>query len=83
MKLYDYSKSSGDQSLFYKHSNDAKVTILIIYINDIIITGNDIEERIKVEQGLIKELAVKNLGRMKYFLGIEISHSSHGLILSQ
>ena len=31
----------------------------------------------------MKEFAIKNLGRMKYFLGIEIAHSSNGIILSQ
>ena len=40
-------------------------------------------KRVELEQGLIMEFVVKTLGRMKYFLGIEIAHSSHGLILSQ
>ena len=31
----------------------------------------------------MKEFAIKNLGRMKYFLGIEIAHSSNDIILSQ
>ena len=69
--------------MFYKHSNQAKITILAIYLDDIIIIGNNSEEKDKLEQGLMKEFAIKNLGRMKSFLGIEIAHSSNGIILSQ
>ena len=83
IKKYDYIQSNGDHSLFYKHSNQSKVTILVIYVDDIIITGNDPAEKAKLEQVLMKEFTIKNLGRMKYFLGIEISHSSNGIILSQ
>ena len=31
----------------------------------------------------MEEFAVKNLGPMKYFLGIEVAHSSNGIIFSQ
>ena len=83
MKKWGYSHSNGDHSLFYRHSNIEKITILIVYVDDIIITGDDSEEIIKLEQELMEEFAVKNLGQMKYFLGIEVAHSSNGIILSQ
>ena len=59
-----------------------KVTILIEYVDDIIITGNDPKERTKLEQELVEEFSVKNLGIMKYFLEIEVVHSSKGITLS-
>ena len=31
----------------------------------------------------MRESAIKDLGRMKYFLGIEVAHSQNGVILSQ
>ena len=83
MKKWGYSQSNGDHSLFYKHSNIEKITILIVYVDDIIITGDDSEERIKLEQELMEEFFVKNLGQMKYFQGIEVAHSSNSIILSQ
>ena len=55
----------------------------MIYVDDIIIAGGDPAERAKLEQGLMKEFAVKTLGRMKYFLGFEIAHSSNDIILSK
>ena len=31
----------------------------------------------------MREFVIKNLGRMKYFLGIEVAHSQNGVIVSQ
>ena len=49
MKKWGYSQSNGDHSFFYRHFKIEKITILVIYVDDIIITGNDFEERIKLE----------------------------------
>jgi len=43
MKTYNYIQSDSDHTLFYKHRHD-KVTILIIYVDDMITTGDDSEE---------------------------------------
>ena len=56
---------------------------MVIYVDDIIITWNDSEEKDKLEQVLMKEFARKNFKRMQCFLRIEIAHSSNGIILSQ
>ena len=53
-----------------------------MYVDDIIITENDLEERTKLKQELMEEFAVKNLGPIKYFLGIKVAHSSKGIIFS-
>ena len=80
MMGFGYAQSNGDHSLFYKHNKDGKTTILVIYVDDIIITGSDTEERIFLEQTLMNEFAIKNLGRMKYFLSIEVAYSKNGII---
>ena len=54
MKKSSYSQSNGDYSLFYKHSNKGKVTMLVIYVDDIKFTGNDPTERVKLEQELMR-----------------------------
>ena len=83
MIRFGYAQSNGDNSLFYEHTPNGKTTILVIYVDDIIITGSDMEERIRLEQSLMNEFSIKNLGRMKYFLGIEVAYSKDGIILSQ
>jgi Reverse transcriptase (RNA-dependent DNA polymerase) len=49
----------------------------------IIITGNDNEEIKRIKQLLKNEFDIKDLGTLSYFFGIEITHSSKGLFLSQ
>ncbi|CAN6711055.1 unnamed protein product [Malus baccata var. baccata] len=48
-----------------------------------IITGDDSEEMMKLEQNLATEFEMKNLGDLKYFLGVEVARSSRGIFLSQ
>ena len=50
------------------------MTALLVYVDDIIIRGNDEKEKQNLKQYLIKEFEIKELGRLKYFLGIEVSY---------
>nr|GEY82962.1 putative reverse transcriptase, RNA-dependent DNA polymerase [Tanacetum cinerariifolium] len=59
------------------------VTCLIIYVDDIIITGNDEEEMTRLRTNLFKEFEMKDLGRLKYFLGIEVLRSKQGIFICQ
>jgi Reverse transcriptase (RNA-dependent DNA polymerase) len=82
MKKYEYSQSESDHTLFYR-KRCGKITILIIYVDDIIIIGDDQDEIKKLQGRLCKEFEMKNLGRLKYFLGIEVARSKEGISLSQ
>lgn len=82
MKGYGYHQSNSDHTLFYK-SNQGKIAILIIYVDDMIITGDNLEEIEKLEKGLSREFEMKNLGGLKYFLGIEVARNKHNICLSQ
>ena len=50
MRNSRYKQPNGDHALFYKHFQTGKITILVVYVDDIIITGKDKEERIKLEK---------------------------------
>ena len=56
---------------------------MLVYVDDLIITRNDLEEIRKIKSQLKENFDIKDLGKLKYFLGIEIAHSSKGLFLSQ
>ena len=73
MKLLEYRLCNGDHTLFFRHSPAGGVTILIVYVDDIIITGNNTTAAKHSENHLLKHFEVKNLGPLKYFLGIEIA----------
>ena len=48
-----------------------------------VVTGYDPEERKALQNYLSREFEMKDLGPLKYFLGIEVSRSSEGIFLSQ
>ena len=82
MTKYGFGQYNSDHTLFLKHQN-GKLTALIIYVDDMIITGDDEEEIVNLQRYLVSEFEMKNLGGLKYFLGIEVSHSKQGIFLSQ
>jgi hypothetical protein len=79
---FGYHQSNSDHTLFLKRKQD-KITTLIVYVDDMVVTGNDPEERKNLQNYLSKEFEMKDLGPLKYFLGIEVSRSKKGIFLSQ
>ncbi|RVW74496.1 Retrovirus-related Pol polyprotein from transposon RE1 [Vitis vinifera] len=75
MKKYGFQQSNSDHTLFLKH-RQGKLTALIVYVDDMIITGDDSEEITRLQEQLASEFEMKNLGGLKYFLGIEVARSS-------
>ncbi|CAA6663370.1 unnamed protein product [Spirodela intermedia] len=50
------------------------MTILIVNVDDILITGDDTNEIQNLSKNLSQEFDIKSLGRLRYFLGIEVAH---------
>lgn len=82
MRKYGFQQSNPDHTLFLKHQQ-GKVTTLIIYVDDMIITRANEEEISKLQELLGPKFEMKNLGGLKYFLGAKVARSSQGLFLSQ
>ena len=55
------------------------MAILIVYMDDIIVTGSDEEEINRLKQGLTAEFEVKELGQLRYFLGMEVARLKYGI----
>jgi hypothetical protein len=82
MRKYGFKQSNSDHTLFIKH-NGEKLTVLIVYVDDMIITGDDKEEISRLQEELTTDFEMKNLGGLKYFLGIEVARSREGIFLSR
>ena len=78
VKGFGYMQSQADHTLFFK-MRCGKITCLIIYVDDMIITGDDGEEMASLRNNLFKEFEMKDLGSLKYFLGIEVMRSCQGI----
>ncbi|KAI5325055.1 hypothetical protein L3X38_034129 [Prunus dulcis] len=77
-----FSQSKADYSLFYRHKGKSSI-FLLVYVDDIIITGTDTATISIIKNLLHQRFHLKDLGDLKYFLGIEVSRSPKGLYLSQ
>ncbi|CAN6699168.1 unnamed protein product [Malus baccata var. baccata] len=62
---------------------DSGIVILLLYVDDIIITGSASASIQQVITALHTEFDIKDLGDLHYFLGIQISRTATGLFLSQ
>lgn len=62
---------------------DGKMICLIIYVDDLIIIGDDVEEIRNLKENLFKGFEMNGLGALKYFLEIEVLRSKHGIFLRE
>ena len=69
--------------MFFKHSSNGKIAILIVYGDNIILTGDDEVEMINLKSTLSQEFEIKDLGALRYFLGMEVARTSSGISVSQ
>ena len=69
--------------MFFKHSSDGKIVVLIVYVDDIILTGDDEAKMINLKNTLSQEFEIKDLGALRYFLGMEVARTSSGISVSQ
>ncbi|XP_020261941.1 uncharacterized protein LOC109837959 [Asparagus officinalis] len=77
-----YQQINADHTVFFRRS-ESHITMLTVYVNDMIITGDDEKEIAQLKVRLGKEFEVKDLGLLRYFLGIEIARGAEGIVLSQ
>lgn len=80
---FGYFQSQANHTLFLKRTGGTHLTALIIYVDDIIVTGNDLVEISQLKLRLVSEFEIKDLGPLQYFLGIEVAQSTKGIYISQ
>jgi hypothetical protein len=78
-----FSNSLADTSLFIFHQN-SHLIYLLVYVDDIIVTGDNENAVNKFIHCLAARFSLKDLGPLTYFLGVEVQpHPAGGMLLSQ
>ena len=77
-----FVQSTFDHSMFVFHRSN-NIMVLLLYVDDIILTGNNPSTLDKFIHSLAKEFEIKDLGPLHYFLGLEVSLVDNGLHLTQ
>nr|CAN66507.1 hypothetical protein VITISV_034008 [Vitis vinifera] len=79
---FSFRQSKYDTSLFLRKS-DMGIVFLLVYVDDIVITGSDSALLSQLKTHLFESFHMKDLGSLTYFLGLEVHHSPSGIFLNQ
>ena len=71
IKSFGFDQNEEEPYVYRKMQDDI-VAFLILYVDDILLIGNDFEMLSKVKIQLATQFQMKDLGEMKYVLGIKI-----------
>ena len=71
---HGYNQCTSDCSLFLKHESKS-ITALLVYVYDIVFSGNDLIEIQNITQLLDSAFKIKDLGDLKFFLGFEVART--------
>jgi len=77
-----FQTSNADFSLYVKKT-DHGIVVIIIYVDDLIITGDSDVDISNLKKLLKQKFEMKDLGELRYFLGIEVIQSPKGIWLLQ
>ena len=77
-----FEKCEGEPTLYIKEK-DGKLLIVVLYVDDLIFTGNDdyLVENFKTV--MKDEFEMTDMGLLRYFLGIEVEQNEKGIFISQ
>ena len=74
-----FSQSGYDYSLFTL-KKDADNVVILVYVDDLLITGHNTKMINEANANLHKQFKMKDLGELRFFLGIEVLRSAEGVI---
>ena len=77
-----YIASHCDSALFLRHTDKGTI-LLLLYVDDMIITSDNLNGIQELKDFLSQQFEMKDLRHLSYFLGLEITHFTDGLYISQ
>ena len=82
LKDHGFVQSRSDYSMFVKGSGE-NLLIILVYVDDLILASPSNSEIAATKRFLSSQFHMKDMGKLRYFLGIEVDHCPNGLFLSQ
>jgi histone deacetylase 1/2 len=81
LRSIGFTSTGSDSSLFvYKHGGD--MAYLLVYVDDIILIASSTPLLQRTVQDLCREFAIKDLGDLRFFLGVQVHRDTSGFSLS-
>lgn len=78
-----FEKCPLEHTLFIKVGENGMILIVSLYVDDLIFTGNNSDMFEEFKKSMKGEFDITDLGKMSYFLGVEVIQSSDGIFITQ
>ena len=78
-----FQKCISEHTLFIKQAGGRKILIVSVYVDDLIFTGDDEQMMLEFKESMMKEFDMTDLGKMRFFLGIEALQQRDGIYICQ
>ncbi|KAL0551843.1 hypothetical protein IC582_010932 [Cucumis melo] len=79
---WGFENSKSNSSLFILRCRSS-IILLLVYVDDVVVTGNDTKLIDELVRSLDKQFSLKDLGILTYFLGFQIHYFDSGFVLNQ
>ncbi|GKV24196.1 hypothetical protein SLEP1_g33835 [Rubroshorea leprosula] len=77
-----FEKSLSEATLYVKHKNE-KLVIVSLYVDNILVTGSYEAALSQFKVEIISLFNMNELGKLSYFLGMEVTQSCNGIFICQ
>ncbi|GAU13535.1 hypothetical protein TSUD_346390 [Trifolium subterraneum] len=81
--MQGFVKCSVEYGVYVKHSDDKHMLIICLYVDDLLVTDSSLTEIEIFKSQMESEFEMTNLGKLTYFLGMELLATPKGTILHQ
>ena len=78
--MLGFNQSRADYSLFTKNTSTSFIALLV-YVDDILIASDNKQAMDELKVLLDQQFKLKDLGELKFFLGLEVARSASGISL--
>ena len=82
LKRLGFSRCLQEQAVYNKFVGN-KIIIVGVYVDDLVVTGSNLELINEFKNQMEKEFEMSNLGLLSYYLGIEVTQTKTGVIIKQ
>lgn len=82
LRAYGFQQSYSDYSLFTLRAHGVELNVLVL-VDDLVISGSHSDAIQRFKDYIRQCFHMKDLGKLKYFLGIEVVQNAIGIFLSQ
>ena len=69
--------------MFVKQTSGGKILSISVYVDYLIFTGDDEQMMLEFKKSMIKVFDMTDLGKMRFFLGIEVLQQVNGIYFCQ